>query len=209
MTSAAQTYYYPNRMGRIVMHTGRKLMPTDDYARWLELAGLSNMIQHPPAPDLEFGFPFESVSALQTAAEKLYGVQGGREFNERVGVASLDGGLGEFNPMLGIADLPLRAMPLGLKLHLGFDMLASVFNRFTDQRVEVSEDGHVYKWTITRCPVCWGRHTDEPCCQLAVGILRAGLTWVSNGKQFRVVETECIAAGAESCVIEIDKRPIG
>jgi len=209
MTTQSETFNYPNRMGRVILHTARNLMPTEDYARWLGLAGMDNLIQHPPAPDLELAFPFEAVSALQVAAEQMYGVQGGREFNERVGVASLDGGLGEFNPMLGIADLPMRAMPLGLKLHLGFDMLASVFNRFTDQRVEIGEDTATYRWTITRCPVCWGRHTDEPCCQLAVGILRAGLIWVSGGKQFRVVETECIAAGAENCVITIDKRPIG
>ena len=208
MTTSAATYHYPNRMGRIILSTARNIMSDEDYARYLELAGLSSFLQHPPASDLDLGFPFESVSALQIAAEKLYGVQGGREFNERVGVASLDGGLGEFNPMLGIADLPMRAMPLGLKLHLGFDMLSSVFNRFTDQRVEVSEDPQVYKWTITRCPVCWGRHTDEPCCQLAVGILRAGLTWVSGGKHFRVVETQCVAMGAPNCLITIDKRPI-
>jgi len=209
MSFPLNTYHYPNRMGRIILHTAREMLSEQEYAQWLGIAGLSEFAQHPPAPDLELGFPFEALSAMQAASESMYGTAAGRDFNERVGLACLDGGLGEFNPLLGIADLPMRAMPLGLKLHLGFDMLASVFNRFTDQQVVLGEDSRVYRWTITRCPVCWGRQTDGPCCQLAVGILRAGLTWVSGGRQFHTVETACIANGAEACVIEIDKRPVG
>jgi len=43
---------------------------------------------------------------------------------------------------------------------------------------------------------------------LAVGLLHESLYWVSGGKQFAVEETECIASGAASCVIAINKRPV-
>jgi predicted hydrocarbon binding protein len=202
------SFGYPNQMGRIILHVTQNMISPDEYNRLLEEAGLTQYIDHPPAGDLEHGFLFESVSALQVAAESIYGVEAGREFNRKVGRACLEGGLREFNPLLGIADLPARVLPLGLKLHVGFDMFAMVFNRFTDQVVTLSENEKSYQWVIERCPVCWGRHTDGPCCHLAVGILESGLRWASGGREFQVVETQCVAMGADACVIEIPKRPL-
>ena len=203
-----RSFCYPNKMGRIILNEMRKLTEPGDYTQLLSSAGLSEYERHPPSIDLDLEFPFEAVSALQVASETLYGVDEGQDFNRRVGCACLEGGLREFNPLLGIADLPIRMMPLGLKLHLGFDMFAMVFNRFTDQIVTLREDEKNYYWVIERCPVCWERHTTGPCCHLAVGILEQGLTWASGGKHFRVIETQCAAAGGEACVIEIGRRPV-
>jgi len=118
------SFGYPNQMGRIILHVTQNMTTPDEYNRLLETAGLTQYIDHPPAGDLEHGFLFESVSALQLAAETIYGAEAGREFNRKVGRACLEGGLREFNPLLGIADLPARVLPLGLKLHVGFDMFA-------------------------------------------------------------------------------------
>ena len=63
-------------------------------------------------------------------------------------------------------------------------------------------------WKIERCPVCWERRADTPCCFLAVGILQESLFWVSGGKNFQVEEIACIAKGDEACVITIDKTPL-
>ncbi len=201
-------YFYPNKMGRIILHTMRDLSTPAEYHAMLEAAGLLQFEQHLPSGDLELEFPFEQVSSLQGAAETIYGAEAGREFNRKVGRGCLSGGLREFNPLVGIADLPVRMLPLGMKLHVGFDMFAMVFNRFTNQVVTLGEDDKSYRWEIERCPVCWGRRTDAPCCHMAVGILQEGLMWTSGGKEFNVVETSCIALGDEACVIEIGKRPI-
>ena len=203
-----KTFAYPNRMGRIILTITQGLTSAEDYSRLLELAGLSEYVAHLPNADLERGFSFAAVSALQQAAETLYGVEAGRAFNLKVGQGCLQGGLSEFNPLLGIADLPTRILPLGLKLHVGFDMFAMVFNRFTDQVVTLSENDKSYQWIIERCPVCWDRHSDGPCCHLAVGILQSGLHWASGGRDFQVTETACVAMGAEACVIDIPKRPL-
>ncbi len=204
----SHTFGYPNRMARIMLLTIQSMAAPEEYPRLLELAGLESYLQRPPPADLELGFSFQSVSAVQAAVETVYGAQAGRAFNQKVGRACLEGGLREFNPLLGIADLPTRLLPLSLKLHVGFDMFAMVFNRFTDQVVTLGEDDKTYKWIIKRCPVCWERHTEAPCCHMAVGILEEGLRWASGGKRFRVVETQCIATGGDTCLIEIDKRPI-
>ncbi len=201
-------FFYPNRMGRIILRTMEELIGKQELDAILREGGLEMYIGRYPPSDLEKGFPFEHLGALQAAVEAVHGPEAGRELNRRVGQRCLDNGLREFNPLLGIADLPVRMMPLSLKLHVGFDMFAMVFNRFTDQVVTLSEDQQHYYWIIERCPVCWGRQTDGPCCHLAVGILEESLRWASGGKSFLVAETSCIAQGAATCTIAIGKRPV-
>ena len=201
-------FFYPNRMGRIILRSLEALVGKPELDTILSAGGLEAYSERFPPSDLDKGFPFEHLGRLQAAVEEVHGAAAGRELNRRVGQLCLNNGLREFNPLLGIADLPVRMMPLSLKLHVGFDMFAMVFNRFSDQRVTLSEDHQHYYWIIERCPVCWGRHTDAPCCHLAVGILQEGLTWATGGKRFLVAETSCIARGDETCTIAIGKRPV-
>ncbi len=201
-------FFYPNRMGKIILRTMEEIIGAEDYRRILEAANLEFLLDHAPSGDLERQFPFEYVSQIQSGVESVYGVEQGRVLNQKIGRACLSGGLQEFNPLIGIADLPVRALPLGLKMHVGFDMFAMVFNRFTDQVVTLGEDGVNYIWKIERCPVCWKRHTEAPCCHLAVGILQESIYWATAGREFEVVEQSCIARGDEACVITINKRPL-
>lgn len=114
----------------------------------------------------------------------------------------------DFDPILGIADLPMRLMPLGMKFRVGLDVFARVFNQFSDQIVKLSETETHHLWIIERCPVCWQRQTDEACCQLAGGLLEEAIFWGTGGSRFRVVETQCRAAGGPNCTFAIDKHPL-
>ena len=73
-------------------------------------------------------------------------------------------------------------------------------------RLTEKEDRFI--WENVRCPVCWGRTAEGPCCYLAVGILQEALYWVSGGKYFEVYETGCVACGDEVCTIVIEKKPM-
>jgi hypothetical protein len=201
-------YFYSNRMGLIIFRAMEELIGRAAVETVLREAGLELYIRQYPSNDLELGFPFAHLGALQVAVEQVHGPVAGRELNRKVGTLCLTNGLGEFNPLLGIADLPTRMMPLSLKLHVGFDMFAMVFNRFSDQVVRLSEDQKAYYWIIERCPVCWGRQAEAPCCHLAVGILEESLRWATGGKEFLVEETSCVARGDATCTIAIGKRPI-
>jgi hypothetical protein len=128
--------------------------------------------------------------------------------NQRVGRGTLAQGLKDFDPILGIADLPMRLMPLGMKFRVGLDVFARVFNQFTDQVVKLSETETHHLWIIERCPVCWQRHSDEPCCQLAGGLLDEAIFWGTGGRRFKVEEVKCIAAGDAACTFRIDKHPL-
>jgi len=205
---AEYRYYYPNKMGRIVLLAMEEVMGRNGVNAILNLARLKNLVNSYPPNNFDRQFSFEEVGAIQQALEDMYGPRGARGLALRAGRACFKYGIKEFGPVLGIADLAFRLLPLGMKLKVGFEVFAETFNKFSDQIVRLGEDEENYIWIIDRCPVCWERRTEEPCCHLAVGILQEGLYWVSSGKSFHVEEVECIAKGDVTCTILINKRPL-
>jgi predicted hydrocarbon binding protein len=201
-------YYYPNKMGRIVLLAMEEVMGRNGVNAILNLAKLKSLVNSYPPNNFDRQFSFDEVGALQQALEDTYGPRGARGLALRAGRACFKYGIREFGPVLGIADLAFRLLPLGMKLKVGFEVFAETFNRFSDQVVRLGEEHDRFRWVISRCPVCWGRHSDEPCCHLAVGILQEGLFWVSGGKSFHVEEIACIAQGDPECIIAIGKRPL-
>jgi predicted hydrocarbon binding protein len=201
-------YYYPNKMGRIILLALEEVMGRNGVNAVLNLAKLRQRVNNYPPNNLEKGFSFEEFGAINQALEDMYGPRGGRGLALRGGRACFKYGLKEFGAVLGIADLAFRLLPLGMKLKVGFNTFAETFNKFSDQVVRLEEDENRFLWIIERCPVCWGRKADAPCCHTAIGILQEGLHWVSGGKNFRVEEIECTAASGEACVIVIDKKPL-
>lgn len=194
-------------MGRTILLSMKQVLGPERLPEVLRTAGLEQYLSVLPTGGLERRFPFEQVSALQAATEQVFGPLAGRQLNYRIGQGTLGVGLKDFDPVLGIADLPLRLMPLGMKFKVGLDVFAGLFNQFSDQVVRLSEGPTYHQWTIERCPVCWGRHTDAPCCQLAGGLLEEAIFWGTGGRRFRVEEVECLAAGGQTCVFHIDKHP--
>jgi predicted hydrocarbon binding protein len=201
-------YYYPNKMGRIVLLAMEEVMGRNGVNAILNLARLKTLVNSYPPNNFDRQFSFDEVGAIQQALEDMYGPRGARGLALRAGRAGFKYGIKEFGPVLGIADLAFRLLPLGMKLKVGFEVFAETFNKFSDQIVRLSEDEEHYIWIIDRCPVCWKRRTEEPCCHLAVGILQEGLYWVSSGKSFHVEEVDCIAKGDATCTILINKRPL-
>jgi len=203
-----QRYHYPNKMGRIILLAMEEIMGRNGVNAVLNLAKLRRLINNYPPNNFDRQFSFEEVGAIQQALEEMYGPRGGRGLALRAGRACFKYGLKEFGPVLGIADLAFRLLPLNMKLKVGAEVFADTFNKYTDQRVRLSDDEDQVFWHNERCPICWGRKSDIPCCHLAVGIIQESLYWVSGGKNFSVQETACIARGDELCTIVIDKKPL-
>jgi hypothetical protein len=200
--------FYPNRMGRIIVLSMKRELGPERLGDVLKACGHEAFGITPPLGNLDKRFPFETVSALQAAMEQVFGARAGRLMNYRVGRGTLELGLKDFDPLLGIADMPMRLMPLGMKFRVGLDVFARVFNQFSDQVVKLAEKDASHLWVIERCPVCWGRKTDEPCCHLAGGLLEEAIFWGTGGRRFRVEEIACIAKGDVTCTFEIDKQPL-
>jgi predicted hydrocarbon binding protein len=207
MTETTPAYFYPNRMGRIILAATEEIIGGDAARVVLDHAALPDLVTTYPPDDLELRIPFESIGRLQSALDEIYG-QGGRGIALRIGRACFQQGLQEFGPSAGLTGLAFRLLPLGAKLTAGANAFAAIFNQYTDQRVRVEEGAeHIY-WRIERCPVCWERHTARSCCQLATGLLQEALYWASNGRLFNVEEIACVACGDPACVIAIDKTPL-
>lgn len=202
-----EQYFYPNRMGRVILVSMENAMGRERLNEVLKSANLEQLQKLPPN-NLEKKIPFEWISALQVATEKVYGERAGRSLNTRIGRLCFNSGLREFEPVLGIEDLPMRLMPISVKFRVGLEVFSRVFNQFSDQIVKLSEEDDDFLWIIERNPVCWGRTTTEPCCHLAGGILEESVFWGTGGKRYKVEETECMAMGAKACVFKIDKIPL-
>jgi hypothetical protein len=201
-------YFLPNKMGRIALLAMEEVMGRNGVNAVLNLARLQHRIGNYPPNNFAKDFAFDELGQLLQALDEMYGPRGGRGLARRAGHSCFKFGIKDFGPMLGIADLTFRVLPLGMKLRVGFEVLAQTFNKFTDHLVRLGEDEQYFHWIIERCGACWGRTSISPCCYLAVGILEEGLYWVSGGKNFYVEEVSCIAAGDKTCTILIGKRPL-
>lgn len=213
MENSGKTFYYPNRMGRIIMLAAEEVLGANGINAVLNLGSLTELIgQYPPNnPRLEF--PFSNVSRLHVALEDFYGPHGGRGVALRIGRASFQHMLREYGGMFGLNDLAFRLLPMRARLKLGMVLLADIFNKHSDQHVRVEEKEKEILWHIDRCPLCWERHdlhsnSEDAACQMAVGLLQEFLYWISGGKYYHVEEKKCIARGDKSCTIVIDKTPM-
>ena len=201
-------YYYPNRMGRIILLSMEELMGQNGVNALLKLGALSSLINNYPPDNNELKFPFASVTNLTETLEHAYGPHGGRGLAVRVGRACFNYGVRQYGTQLGITEMAFRLLPLPAKLSAGATAFAELFNKFTDQRVRIEHTDEKILWHIERCPLCWERKAADPVCHLAVGLLQEALYWLSGGKVFNVEEKTCIAAGDETCTIEVDESPI-
>lgn len=208
MIETASKFYYPNRMGRIVLLAMEEIIGRNGVNAILNTASLQNYINNFPPHDQDLKVPFETISRLQGALEDIYGPRGGRGLALRAGRACFKYGLREFGPALGLTDLAFRLLPLPAKLKAGSEAFAALFNEFSDQRVQLERDEAKIYWHIHRCPLCWKRQTGDLSCHLAVGLLQEALYWVSGGRFFQVEETRCCARGDPACTIVIDKDPM-
>ena len=207
-TISTTDFYYPNRMGRIILLSMEEVMGQNGVNAILKLGSLSSLINSYPPDNNELDFSFSTVRSLTETLEQAYGPHGGRGLALRVGRACFNYGVRRYGAQLGITEMAFRLLPLPAKLSAGATAFASLFNNFTDQRVRIEHEEDRILWHIERCPLCWERKAADPVCHLAVGLLQEALYWLSGGKVFSVEEKTCIAAGDTSCTIVIEQAPI-
>ena len=201
-------YYYPERMGRILLLAMEEVLGREELNTVLKAASFTALIEHYPAARSDRTFPFTSVNRLIESLEQAFGPQGGRGTALRVGRACFQYGLREYGTLLGVTEPAFRLLPFPTRLHAGAQSFAGLFNNHTDQRVRVEvKEGKLF-WSIERCPLCWQRRAKGPICHLAVGLLQESLYWLSGGKIFDVEEISCIAHGDPACTFIINQTPI-
>ncbi len=175
-------YFYPNRMGRVVLLAMEEILGHGGVNAVLNLADLPAYINDYPPYNQDLQFPFTHISHLQTGLESAYGPRAGRGLALRVGRACLKYGLREFGPELGLTDLAFRLLPLQTKLKTGSEAFAALFNDFTDQQVRLERDEKYIYWHIERCPLCWERQAEGAMLPSGGGVVAGGLVLGQRGK---------------------------
>jgi predicted hydrocarbon binding protein len=199
---------FPSKMGRIVLLSLQDVMGENALNTVLNMARLQDYVGNFPPNNFEGTVSFDELGRLLQALEQMYGVRSGRGLARKAGRAAFRLGVRDFGPLLGLADLSFRILPLGMRLRIGLEVLAETFNKFTDHSVRVVDDDRYLRWTVDRCGVSWGRRSETPCCHLSVGIIEEALYWVSGGRTFYVEEVACVATGDPACVILTGKSPL-
>jgi len=202
-------FNYANKIALISIYALEEVMGRNGLNAILNLAHLPRLINNYPPDNLEREFNFADFSALNMALEEMYGIRGGRGLALRAGRVAFAGALRTFGAMAGVGDMAFKVLPLQAKIRIGIPAMARIFSQISDQLSTVEERENEYIYTIHRCPVCWGRASDNPVCFIAIGLLQGGLIWVSGGNEFRINESKCIAVGDEVCEFIIQKNPIG
>jgi predicted hydrocarbon binding protein len=200
--------YYPYKFARIAIIALREVMGQNGVNAILNLANLSRLIEDLPPDNLERKFDFAEFSAISGALEEMFGPRGGRSLALRAGRATFEDALKNFGALAGVGDLAFKVLPMQIKLRIGIPAMAKIFSQTSDQLSTVEEKPDQFIYTIHRCPVCWGRHTEKPACNYAAGLLQASLKWVSGGNEFRVMQSTAKSCGDENCQFIIPKEPV-
>ena len=195
-------------MGRMLLLAMEEVLGRSGLSAVLRLAGLDQLISDYPPNTYDRSFAFEHLGQIHESMDRLYGTKSGRGLALRAGRVCFKYGMQEFAPHLADTHSAFRLLPLNLKVITGANAFAELFNRYSDQVVHVAEDPDRVWWHVERCPICWGRQTDAPCCHLAVGLIQESLYWVSGGRSFMVEEIRCCGRGDSSCSIQIAREPL-
>jgi len=201
-------FLLPNKMGRILLLSYEEVIGQAAMIAVEKMAGLHDWIGVLPPKNMAREFRFNELSAIHDALEKMYGPRAGRGIAVKAGRVGFNNFLREFGPILGISNFSYRILPHKKKIEKGIRTLTDILNRYTNQNVEFRIDSEHYTWELHRCPLCWNRKTDSPCCYLVIGLFQEFLFWVSGGKHFIVEETECIASNGSSCKFQIATHPL-
>jgi predicted hydrocarbon binding protein len=208
MTQPVSCFYYPNKMGQILLRGMEEILGQTGINAVLNQSAHPYLINNYPPNNLERQFKFSDISKINATLEEIYGVRGGQGLAIRSGRACFKYGLREFVPDSGSANLEFRLLPLNYKILQGANLLAGLFNTYSDQRVQVEDKENYILWHTQHCPICWQRRADRPACHLMVGTFQEALFWLSGGKYFIVEEILCIARGDSTCTFRIDKSPL-
>ncbi len=202
-----QTYYFPNKMGRIVLLAMEEVMGKNGLNAILNLARLQHLSSGYPPADFELAFAFDEMARLFQGVDEMYGPRGGRMLSLRIGRGCFKHGVTDFGAVLGVADLAFRVAPLALSMRVTLEVLNEIFNRYSEQRMALGEDRENFYWIAERCGFCWGQQSSRPVCAVMVGLLQESLYWVSRGGHFDIEEITCAATGADVCTLRIGKQP--
>ncbi len=182
------------------------VMGSNGVAAVLRLAKLGHLIGNYPADTLERQFSFHDFAAVNQAIQEMYGTQGAKGLCSRAGRATLKYAIADGVLFAELTGPAFELLPPVAKVKVGVSTLATGLADLSDQLAYVQEEGDKLIFAVEQCPECWDRTSESPICYGTVGMLQEALHWLSEGLQFTVDETACVASGDEACTFVIVTR---
>jgi hypothetical protein len=142
-------------------------------------------------------------SSIWHEFSSAYGVRAGQGLALRTGRATFQALIRQHGEGLGLTNLTYRLQPTRQKLFHGLRVLSEWF-----ENVEIAENQSGWSWSTRSCPECDGTAANHPVCYLMIGFLQEYFQWASAGKNYRVEELECAAAGQPACIFQIYRQPV-
>ena len=166
----------------------------------IEGTGIENENQEESLPD--------QVIMVRQKMDEVYGKSGASGLAICSGRAAFQHVLNQQSRQIGFEEDAFRFLPGRNKLKKGLRLLANWLEKENHETIQMeNSDGH---WLLS---VSDDRESSEcenarTMCDFTAGLLQEFMTWAGGGKYFRVTETDCRKNGANSCSIQIDKKPI-
>ena len=173
----------------------------------LRLGKLERYIGNFPPNNTELGVKFSEYGAAQQAIEDFYGPRGARAILVRIGRALFRYSLQEQPAVLGLAGLALKALPRGARVKLILQKIVTAANERLNMPSHLEETGDAYIFVAEDSPSRWRPRRSRPSCYVTVGTYQEALRW-ATGKNFKIEEFTCLAAGDDACRFRIYKKPL-
>jgi predicted hydrocarbon binding protein len=202
MTERNASMMVVNTLVRQALTSAQEVMGENGLIAVLHSSGLERFIGNFPPDNLEPVISASEYGKLNEAIEAFYG-RGGRGMLRRIGKASFQYGVREQSALLGIAGVALKLLPERQRIKFILNSMAGALKK-TNSQVEawVDDSGERIAYMESTCAVCYGRHSTDPICHLYAGSIAEAVQW-ATGKEFKIIETHCLAKGDEYCRFEI------
>lgn len=159
---------------------------------------LDRFIARFPGTDLQIAMTAHEFANLVAKIEHSYGDKGD-EIMQRIGVAFFQLTLRDRSVLINIAGNLLSRLPKDRRVQLTLESLINALKKADpDADIWMEERDGSFAYVERICPICSGRISSQPVCNLMVGILQAALRW-SSEESYQIVETHCIAKGDTFC----------
>ena len=191
-----------NALVRQALTSAQEVMGENGLNAVLRTSELERFIGNFPPDNLEPSIRASEYAKLNAAIEAFYG-RGGRGMLRRIGKASFQYAVREQAALLGVAGVALKLLPEKQRIKFILNSMAGALKKSNPQiEAWVDDKGERLAYMESTCAICYDRHSTDPICYLYAGSIAEAVQW-ATGREFKIIETHCIAKGDEYCRFEI------
>jgi len=191
-----------NALVRQALTSAQEVMGENGLNAVLRTSELERFIGNFPPDNLEPSIQASEYAKLNAAIEAFYG-RGGRGMLRRIGKASFQYAVREQSALLGIAGVALKLLPEKQRIKFILNSMAGALKKSNPQiEAWVDDKGERLAYMESTCAICYDRHSTDSICHLYAGSIAEAVQW-ATGREYRIIETHCLAKGDEYCRFEI------